>query len=179
MCRGLLGRQFGGSRVPKKKFYNFEEPSQRPKTAKRAPKFPPRRPQMSPREPQDTCKSIFLAKTLIYLKIANSLGEINVFHQVPKGVGTEMRALVASWGLLLHDEGAWGGVEGCRGLFGRQFGGSRVPKKKFYNFEEPSQSPKTAKRAPKCPPRRPQMSPREPQGTRKSIFLAKTLIYQK
>ena len=100
-------------------------------------------------------------------------------RQVPKGVGTEMRALVASWGLLLHDEGAWGAVEGCRGLFGRQFGGSRVPKKKFYNFEEPSQHPKTAKRAPKCPPRRPQMSPREPQGTRKSIFLAKTLIYQK
>ena len=52
-------------------------------------------------------------------------------RQVPKGVGTEMRALVASWGLLLHDEGAWGAVEGCRGLFGRQFGGSRVPTKKF------------------------------------------------
>ena len=26
-------------------------------------------------------------------------------RQVPKGVGTEMRALVASWGLLLRDEG--------------------------------------------------------------------------
>ena len=46
-------------------------------------------------------------------------------------VGTEMTALVASWGLLLHDEGAWGVVEGCRGFFGGQFGGSRVPKKKF------------------------------------------------
>ena len=100
-------------------------------------------------------------------------------RQVPKGVGTEMRALVASWGLLLHDEGAWGAVEGCRGLFGRQFGGSRVPKKKFYNFEEPSKRPKTAKSAPKCPPRRPKMSPREPQDTFKSIFLAKTLIYHK
>ena len=32
-------------------------------------------------------------------------------RQVPKGVGTEMRALVASWGLLLHDEGAWSAVE--------------------------------------------------------------------
>ena len=28
-------------------------------------------------------------------------------RQVPKGVGTEMKALVASWGVLLHDEGAW------------------------------------------------------------------------
>ena len=37
-------------------------------------------------------------------------------RQVPKGVGTEMKALVASWGLLLHDEGAWGAVESCRGL---------------------------------------------------------------
>ena len=55
-------------------------------------------------------------------------------RQVPKGVGTEMRALVASWGLLLHDEGAWGAVEGCRGLFGRQFGGSRVPKEKVLEF---------------------------------------------
>ena len=35
-------------------------------------------------------------------------------RQVPKGVGTEMRAMVASWGLLLHDEGAWGAVGGCR-----------------------------------------------------------------
>ena len=33
-------------------------------------------------------------------------------RQVPKGVGTEMRALVASWGLLLHDEGAWSAREG-------------------------------------------------------------------
>ena len=32
-------------------------------------------------------------------------------RQVPKGVGTEMRALVASWGLLLHDEGARSAVE--------------------------------------------------------------------
>ena len=32
-------------------------------------------------------------------------------RQVPKGVGTEMRALVASWGLLVHDEGAWSAVE--------------------------------------------------------------------
>ena len=159
-CRGLFGRQFGGSRVPKKKFYNFEEPSQRPKTAKRAPKCPPRRPQMSPIEPQDTCKSIFLAKTLIYQKLANPLGEIKVFEQVPKGVGTEMRALVASWGLLLHDEGAWGAVEGCRGLFGWQFWGSRVQKKKFENFGEPSKRPKAAKSAPKCPPRGPTMSPR-------------------
>ena len=31
-------------------------------------------------------------------------------RQVPKGVGTEMRAMVASWGLLLHNEGAWGAV---------------------------------------------------------------------
>ena len=129
-CRGLFGRQFGGSRVPKKKFYNFEEPSQRPKTAKRAPKCPPRRPKISPREPQDTCKSIFLAKTLIYQKLANSVGEIKVFEQVPKGVGAEMKVLVASWGLLLHDEGAWSAVEGCRGLCERQFGGSRVPKEK-------------------------------------------------
>ena len=52
-------------------------------------------------------------------------------RQVPKGVGTEMRALVASWGFLLHDEGAWGVVEGCRGLFGMQLGGSKVQKKKF------------------------------------------------
>ena len=63
-----------------------------------------------------------------------------------------MTALVASWGLLLHDEDAWGVVEGCRWLFGMQFEGSKVPKKKFYNFEEPSQRPKTAKRAPKAPP---------------------------
>ena len=32
-------------------------------------------------------------------------------RQAPKGVGTEMRALVASWGLLLRDEGAWSAVE--------------------------------------------------------------------
>ena len=32
-------------------------------------------------------------------------------RQVPKGVGTEMRALVAFWCLLLHDEGAWSAVE--------------------------------------------------------------------
>ena len=51
--------------------------------------------------------------------------------QVPKGVGTEMRALVASWGLLLHDEGAWSAVEGCRGLLWGHFGDSRVPKEKL------------------------------------------------
>ena len=32
-------------------------------------------------------------------------------RQVPKGVGTEMRGLVAPWGLLLHDEGSWSAVE--------------------------------------------------------------------
>ena len=51
-------------------------------------------------------------------------------RQVPKGVGTEMKALVASWGLLLRDEGAWSAVECCRGVFGGHFGGSRVPKEK-------------------------------------------------
>ena len=51
-------------------------------------------------------------------------------RQVPKGVGTEMRALVASWGLLLRDEGAWSAVEVCRGLLGGHIGGSRVPKEK-------------------------------------------------
>ena len=55
-------------------------------------------------------------------------------RQVPKGVGTEMRALVASWGLLLHDEGAWGAVEGCRGLFGRQFWGLQGVKKEVLEF---------------------------------------------
>ena len=100
-------------------------------------------------------------------------------RQVPKGVGTEMRALVASWGLLLHDEGAWGAVGGCRGLFGRQFWGSRVSKKKFSNFGEPSKRPKAAKSAPKCPPRGPKMSPREPRKTLKSIFIEETPIYQK
>ena len=100
-------------------------------------------------------------------------------RQVPKGVGTEMRAMVASWGLLLHDEGAWGAVGGCRGLFGRQFWGSRVQKKKFENFGEPSKRPKAAKSAPKCPPRGPKMSPREPRTTLKSIFIEETLIYQK
>ena len=100
-------------------------------------------------------------------------------RQVPKGVGTEMTALVASWGLLLHDEGAWGVVEGCRGLFGMQFGGSKVPKKKFYNFGEPSKRPKTAKSVPKCPPRGPKISPREPRNTWKGIFIEETPIYQK
>ena len=60
---------------------------------------------------------------------------------------------MASRGLLLHDEGAWGAVGGCRGLFGRQFWGSRVQKKKFENFGEPSKRPKAAKSAPKCPPK--------------------------
>ena len=50
--------------------------------------------------------------------------------QVLKGVGTEMRALVASWGLLLRDEGAWSAVEGCRGLLGGHIGGSRITKEK-------------------------------------------------
>ena len=82
-----------------------------------------------------------------------------------------MRALVASWGLLLHDEGAWGAVEGCRGLFGRQFGGSRVPKKKLYNFEEPSQHPKTAKRGPKCPPNRAKNEPkRAPKDVEEHLY---------
>jgi len=98
---------------------------------------------------------------------------------VPKGVGTEMRAMVASWGLLLHNEGAWGAVGGCRGLFGRQFWGSRVQKKKFEKFGEPSKRPKAAKSAPKCPPRGPNMSPREPRTTLKSIFIEETPIYQK
>ena len=83
-------------------------------------------------------------------------GDLFQNRQVPKGVGTEMTALVASWCLLLHAEGAWGVVEGCRGLFGMQFGGSKVPTKKFYNFGEPSKRPKTAKSAPKCPPPPPQ-----------------------
>ena len=100
-------------------------------------------------------------------------------RQVPKGVGTEIWAVVASWGLLLHDEGAWGAVGGCRGLFGRQFWGSRVQKKKFENFGEPSKRPKAAKSAPKCPPRGPKMSPREPRTTLKSIFIEETPIYQK
>ena len=56
-------------------------------------------------------------------------------RQVPKGVGTEMRALVASWGLLLRDEGAWSAVEVCRGLLGGHIGGSRVPKEKMRNSE--------------------------------------------
>jgi len=90
-----------------------------------------------------------------------------------------MTALVASWGLLLHDEGAWGVVEGCRGLFGMQFGGSNVPIKKFYNFGEPSKRPKTAKSVPKCPPRGPKISPREPRNTWKGIFIEETPIYQK
>ena len=81
-----------------------------------------------------------------------SLWILNEKRQVPKGVGTEMRALVASGGLLLHDEGAWGAVGGCRGFFGRQFSGSRVQKKKFENFGEPSKRAKAAKSAPKCPP---------------------------
>jgi len=51
-------------------------------------------------------------------------------HLIPKGVGTEMRALVASWGLLLRDEGAWSAVEVCRGLLAGHIGGSRVPKEK-------------------------------------------------
>ena len=89
-----------------------------------------------------------------------------------------MRAMVVSWGLLLHDEGAWGAVGGCRGLFGKQFWGSRVQKKKFENFGEPSKRPKAAKSAPKCPPRGPKMSPREPRKTLKSIFIEETPIYQ-
>ena len=51
-------------------------------------------------------------------------------RQVPKGVGTEMRAMVASWGLLLHDEGAWSAVEVCRGLLGGHIGAPRVPTEK-------------------------------------------------
>ena len=100
-------------------------------------------------------------------------------RQVPKGVGTEMRAMVASWGLLLHNEGAWGAVGGCRGLFGRQCWGSRVQKKKFENFGEPSKRAKAAKSAPKCPRRETNMSPREPRTTLKSIFIEETPIYQK
>ena len=95
---------------------------------------------------------------------------------MPKGVGTEMKALVASWGLLLHDEGAWGAVEGCRGLFGGQFGGSRVPTKKFENIGEPSKHPDTANIGPKWSPRGPNMSPREPRKTLKSIFIEETPI---
>ena len=100
-------------------------------------------------------------------------------RQVPKGVGTEISAVVASCGLLLHDEGAWGAVGGCRGLFGRQFRGSRVQEKKFYNFGEPSKRPKAAKSAPKCPPRGPNMNPREPRKTLKSIFIEEAPSYQK
>ena len=114
-----------------------------------------------------------MSPALVYLRL------LIPNRQVPKSVGTEMRALVASWGLLLHDEGAWGAVGGCRGLFGRQFWGSRVQKKKFENFGEPSKRPKAAKSAPKCPPRGPKMSPREPRKTLKSIFIEETPIYQK
>ena len=75
-------------------------------------------------------------------------------RQVPKGVGTEMRALVASWGLLLRDEGAWSAVEVCRGLLGGHIGGSRVPKEKFYNFGVPFKSHKSAPNNNKVPPNR-------------------------
>ena len=92
-------------------------------------------------------------------------------RQVPKGVGTEMRAMVASWGLLLHNEGAWGAVGGCRGLFGRQFWGSRVQKKKFENFGEPSKRAKAAKSAPKCPPKRAKHEPkRAPKDVEEHLY---------
>ena len=55
-------------------------------------------------------------------------------RQVPRGVGTEIWALVASWGLLLHDEGAWGAVGGCRGFFGRQLSGFQGAKKEVLEF---------------------------------------------
>ena len=53
---------------------------------------------------------------------------LNQNRQVPKGVGTEMRALVACWDLLHRDAGAWSAVEVYRGLLGGHIGGSGVPK---------------------------------------------------
>ena len=108
-----------------------------------------------------------------------SLWILSQNRQVPKGVGTEMTAMVASWGLLLHDEGAWGAVGGCRGLFGRQFWGSRVPKKSFRISGSHLNAPRPPKVPPSAPPRGPKMSPREPRKTLKSIFIEGTPIYQK
>ena len=100
-------------------------------------------------------------------------------RQVPKGVGTEIWAVVASWGLLLHDEGAWGAVGGCRGLFGRQCWDSRVQEKSFRISGSNLNAPRPPKVPPKCPPRRPNMSPRELRKTLKTMFIEETPIYQK
>ena len=110
-------------------------------------------------------KSIFIRETPIYRKVRKSLGIIKVFEGRRVRVGTEMRAMVASWGLLLHDEGAWGAVRGCRGLFGRQFFGSRVQKKKFENFGEPSKRLKSAKRTPQVPPKSTNKEPKRASKT--------------